>query len=191
MTPPLEHESEVRIVAFSRDGLRVATASSDGVVRIWDAWGGKLMISPFKHHGAVITVAFNPDGPRVVTVGEDHKTAQIWDPSTDTLVAGPFEHPDDVTAAAFSSDGKLVITTSSDKMARIWDASSVTPLVRSRELDDLWFDPDGVSRNTMTDNPINVGTLEDWRLLARCCPFVLVNNVPTPNLDPLRVCPRH
>ena len=191
VTPPLEHESDVRIVAFSRDGLRVATASSDDVVRIWDAWRGELVGSPFKHHGAVIAVAFSPDGPRVVTVGEDHQTAQIWDASTDKLVAGPLEHQDDVTAAAFNSDGKLVITTSSDKMARIWDASRVAPLARSLSQDDLLPDPDGVSGDTRSDGPIDMGTLEDWRLLARCCPFVLVHNVPMANLDPLRVCPQH
>jgi hypothetical protein len=38
---------------------------------------------------------------------------------------------------------------------------------------------------------IDMRSFEDWRLLARCSPFALVDNVLVTNTDPLRVCPPH
>jgi WD40 repeat protein len=64
--------------AFSPDGTRVVTASSDKTARVWDAATGKPVTSPFQHPAAVVSAAFSPDGTRVVTAGRDH-TARIWD----------------------------------------------------------------------------------------------------------------
>jgi hypothetical protein len=34
--------------------------------------------------------------------------------------------------------------------------------------------------------PIDMGSLEDWRVIARCSPFALVDGLLTPNPDPTR-----
>jgi hypothetical protein len=59
------------------------------------------------------------------------------------------------------------------------------------------FSPDGTRVVTATDDAaqaltlaIDMGSLEDWRLLARCSPFALVDGALAANPDPLRVCPR-
>ena len=63
-TPPLKHASRVQAVAFSPDGTRLATASSDGAARVWDAATGRLIFAtaPDQVNVGVSAVAFSPDG---------------------------------------------------------------------------------------------------------------------------------
>ncbi|KZP06583.1 WD40 repeat-like protein [Athelia psychrophila] len=125
--PPCEqviegHTERVFSVAFSSDGERVASASYDKTIRIWDARTGKLVAGPFEgHKGSVLSVAFSPDSERVAS-GSSDKTIRIWDARTGKLIAGPFEgHTSSVMSVAFSSDGERVASGSWDNTIRIWD----------------------------------------------------------------------
>ena len=72
------HDGCVNCCAFSPDGARIATASDDETVRIWDAETGAVVRTLAGHNDVVICCAFSPDGARVVTASHD-KTARIWD----------------------------------------------------------------------------------------------------------------
>src|SRR5262249_11866810 len=68
-TPPLPGEvvpdiraPGVQALAFSRDGRRMATGSSDGTVQVWDLAENKPLGQPLRHKNAVKAVAFSPDG---------------------------------------------------------------------------------------------------------------------------------
>jgi WD40 repeat protein len=74
----MQHGGPVYFAAFSRDNLRVATASRDQTARIWDAVTGRPITAPLEHKGAVLSAAFSPDGARLVTASDD-KTAQVWE----------------------------------------------------------------------------------------------------------------
>ena len=56
--------SEVRQIAFAPDGKALASASDDGMVRLWDLTAPDPAASPrvLKHDGPVSHVAFAPDG---------------------------------------------------------------------------------------------------------------------------------
>ncbi|MFQ5848442.1 MAG: hypothetical protein ACE5IQ_12330, partial [Candidatus Methylomirabilales bacterium] len=53
------HSREVNGVAFSWDGTRLATASSDKTAKVWDANSGKQLLTLSGHTGAVRAVAFS------------------------------------------------------------------------------------------------------------------------------------
>jgi WD40 repeat protein len=65
-------------VAFSPDGSRIVTGSSDQTARIWDAASAKEIAVLRGHEWTVFSAAFSPDGSRIVTASGD-KTARIWD----------------------------------------------------------------------------------------------------------------
>src|SRR5262249_20992953 len=66
----------VRDVIFSPDGSRVATASMDRTVKLWDTATGQDVLTLRGHTAGVGCVAFTPDGMRLVSGSEE---ALVWD----------------------------------------------------------------------------------------------------------------
>ena len=61
-------------VAFSPDGRRLASASPDGTIRIWDATPlrgdeGQEILTFAQHDDEIRSVAFSPDGQRIASAG--------------------------------------------------------------------------------------------------------------------------
>src|SRR5262249_51213708 len=66
------HSGTVEAVAYSPDGTRLASASSDGIVRVWDAITGREVLPPLRGHtGVVHAVAYSPDGKQLASAGHD------------------------------------------------------------------------------------------------------------------------
>jgi tetratricopeptide (TPR) repeat protein len=72
------HTADVTGAAFSPDGRRLATASFDRTIKLWDVATGRDVFTLRGHTAGVVSVAFSPDGQRLVSGGID-ATARVWD----------------------------------------------------------------------------------------------------------------
>ena len=72
------HSDTVFGVAFSPDGKRLATASADKFVKVWELPAGTLAKSFEGHTQHVLDVAWTPDGKRLVSAGAD-ALLKVWD----------------------------------------------------------------------------------------------------------------
>jgi hypothetical protein len=116
------HRAAVKSVAFSPDGRRIVTGSSDKTAKVWDAASGKELLTLKGHSGGIDSVAFSPDGQRIVT-GSSDKTAKVWEAAGGKALLKLYGHSAGIDSAAFSPDGQRIVTGSSDKTAKVWEAA--------------------------------------------------------------------
>jgi WD40 repeat protein len=150
----LVHSRAIKAVAWSPDGRRVATASMDGTVGVWDAGSGKSVTTPLKHRGGVLAVAWSPDGRRLATASNE--TVQVWDAVSGRAATLPLKHRGEVKAVVWSPDGTRVATASVDGTARVWDAVSgqavAPPLAHQDEIKAVAWSPDGTRLATASND---------------------------------------
>ena len=72
------HSSPVTSVVFSHDSSRLASASPDRTVKIWEASSGRCLQTLEGHSDSVRSVAFRHDTSRLASASSD-KTVKIWD----------------------------------------------------------------------------------------------------------------
>ena len=72
------HSSSVYSVAFSDDSSRLASASRDRTVKIWDTVSGECLRTLEGHSDWVYSVAFSDDSSRLASASDDG-TVKIWD----------------------------------------------------------------------------------------------------------------
>jgi WD40 repeat protein len=140
------HGDYVNSAAYSPDGSRIVTASSDNTVRLWDARTGMQLAVLSGHVDRVYSAAYSPDGTRIVTASID-KTARVWDAHTGAQLAVLSGHSDRVYSAAYSPDGTRIVTASMDKTARVWDAHTGAQLAvlsgHGDRVNSAAYSPDG------------------------------------------------
>jgi WD40 repeat protein/serine/threonine protein kinase len=145
------HTDAVNGVAYSPDGTRLASASSDGTVRVWDAITGREILTPLRGHTGVVTaVVYSPDGRKLVSSSYD-KTVRVWDSTTGQLVrtlgAGGYKGP--VRTVAFSPDGRRLVSGDFAAEMRVWDVATgqeipFSPLKgHTTIIDMVAYSPDG------------------------------------------------
>ncbi|MFT7521639.1 MAG: serine/threonine protein kinase/WD40 repeat protein, partial [Kiritimatiellia bacterium] len=97
------HLGRVESLAWSPDGQTLATGSSDGLVRVWDATKGTELGRLPGHHG-VKAMAFTPDGNGLVTATK--RQVRYWALPSDPP-ARDFNAVVEVVKLAWASDGDL------------------------------------------------------------------------------------
>lgn len=134
------HESQVNAVAVcSGDTPRVATASSDRTVRLWDAATGDPVHPPMHHRAIATDLCFchRPDGTPVLASTSVDETLRLWDPADGTPVETLSDGLSSVTAVQFTTTGDrcLLATLSDYRSVSLWQiGNDRTRLVRSLDL---------------------------------------------------------
>jgi WD40 repeat protein len=125
------HSKHINAIAFSQDGRRLASASLDRSVRVWDVATGERLAVLTGHTDEVFAVAFHPDGKRLATAGRD-RAIWLWDPATREEMARLQGHSSYVWSLAFSPDGKTLVSGSGDGTVRLWDTEPLAKRYRTR-----------------------------------------------------------
>jgi WD40 repeat protein len=117
----IAHGSQLVGAALRDDGKVVATAGTDGVVRLWTAAG--RLVRPLPAVATLGAVALDPKGGLLAAASG--KLVIVYDARTGHELVSLPGHSDTVTGLAFSPDGKQVASSSRDHDARVWDLTAV------------------------------------------------------------------
>ncbi len=166
----LAHSGPVNGVAYSPDGKRVATASSDKTAKVWDAANGHLLLTLSGHSAAINGIAFSPDSKQIATASDDG-TARLWDAGSGQELKTFQGNSGPMSCVSFSPDGKRLATAHTDKTAKVWDAGSgrevLTLRGHSGGVTGVVYDPSGGRLATASqDGSAKIWDAHDGHLLA-------------------------
>ena len=94
-------------VSWSPGGDRLAAASADGTVMVWEATTGRKIHALKGHTSAVRSVHWSPDGRRLVSAAED-RTVRVWDPQSGRELLVLPDPPTTFPMVAWSPSGRMI-----------------------------------------------------------------------------------
>ena len=110
-------------LAFSIDGMLLASASYDHNVSLWDVRTGQRKATLKGHAHWVECVSFSNDGTLLASASLDG-TIKLWDAKTGQEKATLKDHDGGVFAVAFSPDSTILASGSKDQTVKLWDVKT-------------------------------------------------------------------
>jgi WD40 repeat protein len=133
----MRHADRVNSVSYSPDGLRLATASADGTVKVWDLANGRELVT-YRGHAEQVddpsadanllkvgAAAFHPKEKMIASVGGTQ--VHLWEPDSGKrikVLATIDKSDKPLKCVAFSPDGKSLAVGSDEGVLRVFDVES-------------------------------------------------------------------
>jgi len=162
----------VHRMIFRPDGLRIAIAMEEAMVRVLDFADARNEVRLEGHADAVIDVSFSADGNRVATGSRD-QTVKLWDAQTGHELATPARHTRLVQAVGLNPTGSTLLSSAESGLLSRWDlnAPGFASLVEDRLITVLALGADGtrlISTDVLHRTMIrDTGDLNGQALLSR------------------------
>lgn len=169
-------------VAYSPDGVLLATLQAGGAIAIRDSGTGSALFTLPGHPGVqTVFLAFSPDGATLASAGWDG-ALKLWDVATGEVMttAG---HTDRIWHLAFSPDGGRLATVSDDGSVKIWSTATGKELFalpdHERPVQHVAFSPDGsrIATASGCDNRVRIWDAASQDLLmdlvSESCPLTV------------------
>ena len=120
------HTQAVNCVAWSSDGVLLASGSDDKTVCLWSVTTGDPVATLKGHAMAVSCLAWSPDG-RTIASGSFDGLIRLWSVATAESVARLQGHTHIIRSIVFSRDGSTLASASGDDTLRLWSVGALPP----------------------------------------------------------------
>ncbi|KAF9200476.1 hypothetical protein BGZ49_009305, partial [Haplosporangium sp. Z 27] len=117
------HNTTINQITYSRDGARIASASDDGYVRVWDVKTGTCIHTLEGHVGSVACVMYSPTGDQLASGGSD-KSVRIWENESGKCISVLQGHTYDIISVVYSPKGDRIASCNSGNLVRLWNVAT-------------------------------------------------------------------
>ncbi len=138
--------SATNSISWSPDETRIASASLDKTIRIWDIVNGSTLLSYQGHTSNISDVSWSPNGKWIAS-SDRSGNVRVWDANTGKTITTYHNHQGIVWWIAWSPDSQYLASGGLDKTVQVWSASTGKTLFTYRghtgTIYDVMWSPDG------------------------------------------------
>ncbi|KAL7953004.1 WD40-repeat-containing domain protein [Trichoderma compactum] len=181
------HSTFVTAFVFSPDSQIVASASDDGMIRLWDVTTGTHRQTLVGHSDRVTEIFFSPDGGLITSASHDH-TIRLWDATTgssqqilvgegslctgiETDRGGLLQ----INAVVLSPDGHLAAAILTNNTIRIWDTKDGAYQQTLKDYNGLVTAIEFSPNNRLVALLLNDGSTQLWDIKGICLQTIKYN----------------
>ena len=154
------HEGTVFDVAWSPDGEKIATASGDSTIKLWNLNGEKIYSRKVGNNSEVYSVSFSPDG-KTITCTND-QIDEVRNTPHGTIQCQKITGDKKRVTMGKSPDGKKFATAIEDNTVRLWNKQEKTlQILKGHKglIKSIKLSPDGNTIATASED----NTVRLWR----------------------------
>lgn len=118
-----EHEDWVNAISWSKSDNRIASASRDGVIKVWDAFTGKNLVTYREHRSGVNDVAWSFKDKYIASAGQD-KTVKVHEVALSTEIDGLHKQNKPVRSVTWSPSGYFLASGGDDSLVHLWELTN-------------------------------------------------------------------